>query len=570
MDVREITDGPMPRDERFMREALQEARAAADEGEVPIGAVVVCEDRVIARAHNQRERLQDPSAHAEFSAVLSAARALGRWRLPDCTVYVTLEPCPMCAGLMVNARIGRCVYGAPDPKAGALGSLFQVGTDGRLNHRLQVTAGVLADECSRVLSSFFARRRGARPAEDGAHEAARLHGAPARPLGTPPAARPPRFLLAIDSFKGSASSRQVEAWLAEGIRHASPTARVDCLPIADGGEGTLDAVASTPGARWRRLTVHDPWGARIEADYVLAGTSAVIEMARAAGISRSPRTDAAARRASTAGVGELVLDALSEHVDTIYVGLGGNATTDGGAGFLQALGARLLDDEGRDVAGGLTGLARIKAVDMAPARERLGDVRLVALSDVRNPLVGRRGAVRVFGPQKGLDASEADDGAMVRYARLLDAAARAHHPLPFKSLAGVPGAGAAGGLGAAVLALGGRLVSGIDAILDLVGFDDAARRADCVVTGEGMMDGQTAGGKAPWGVARRARRAGKPVLAVVGGRSDDLDEVYRAGVKAVLPILRRPMPLEQAVTPEETRANLRAVGETVARMLASG
>ena len=131
-------------DEKFMREALAEARAAAAVGEVPIGAVVVRDGEIVARAHNRRELDQDPSAHAEFAAVCAAAQALGRWRLSDCTVYVTLEPCCMCAGLMVNARVGRCAYGAADAKAGALGSLYDLNADSRLNHRFNVTAGVLA------------------------------------------------------------------------------------------------------------------------------------------------------------------------------------------------------------------------------------------------------------------------------------------------------------------------------------------------------------------------------------------------------------------------------------------
>lgn len=146
-------------DEDYMRMALDEARLAAEEGEVPIGAVVVHEDEVIARVHNRRETDRDPSAHAEFSAMCAAARALDRWRLTGCAVYVTLEPCLMCAGLMVNARIDRCVYGAPDPKGGALGTLFDVSHDERLNHEFEVTSGVLADECAAELRSFFRARR---------------------------------------------------------------------------------------------------------------------------------------------------------------------------------------------------------------------------------------------------------------------------------------------------------------------------------------------------------------------------------------------------------------------------
>ena len=149
----------MHNDEQYMQIALDEARIAAEEGEVPIGAVVVHDGEVIARAHNRRETDADPSAHAEFRAMLEAARALGRWRLTGCTVYVTVEPCLMCAGLMVNARIDRCVYGAADPKGGAVGTLFDVSDDPRLNHSFRVTPGVCADECAQVLKDFFKARR---------------------------------------------------------------------------------------------------------------------------------------------------------------------------------------------------------------------------------------------------------------------------------------------------------------------------------------------------------------------------------------------------------------------------
>ena len=143
----------------FMEFALKQAREAEALGEVPVGAVVVLEGEVIAKAHNRREIDANPSAHAEFLALSKAAETLGRWRLSNCTVYVTLEPCLMCAGLMQQARIARCVYGAHDPKGGALGSLYSVHEDTRLNHCFAVEAGVCADESAQLLSNFFARLR---------------------------------------------------------------------------------------------------------------------------------------------------------------------------------------------------------------------------------------------------------------------------------------------------------------------------------------------------------------------------------------------------------------------------
>lgn len=149
----------LPPHESFMRQALGEAEAALAEDEVPIGAVVVHDGRVIAAAHNQREQLHDPTAHAEMIAITQAAEALGNWRLDGCTLYVTLEPCPMCAGAIVLARLSRVVYGAADPKAGAVASLYRLLDDPRLNHRAEVVAGVLAEPCGEILSRFFAEKR---------------------------------------------------------------------------------------------------------------------------------------------------------------------------------------------------------------------------------------------------------------------------------------------------------------------------------------------------------------------------------------------------------------------------
>ena len=580
-------------DEKFMREALAEAHAAAAVGEVPIGAVVVRDGEIVARAHNRRELDQDPSAHAEFSALCAAAQALGRWRLSDCTVYVTLEPCCMCAGLMVNARVGRCVYGATDAKAGALGSLYDLNADSRLNHRFNVTAGVLAGECREVLSSYFSGLRGTEGAGCGCGADLEAHAAHAEALACvedtaveavdfgAACRRPRRVLLAIDSFKGSVSSAQAEKAVAEGVRRVWPDAELGALPLADGGEGTLDAIA-VHGGELSTCEVAGPLGDRLSARMLVDDEhdSAVIEMAEAAGIGYSPCTESAALAASTYGVGELILRAVRAGAKTIYIGLGGSATNDGGAGMLQALGARLVDERGRNIAPGLAGLEHVAGIDLAPALRVLNGTRVVVLSDVENPLVGRRGALAMFGGQKGLPTDDAEalrryDSWMVGYGRLLDTAitgARAQGLLrvpegarTFGSVLGVPGAGAAGGLGAALLALGAELRSGVETVLDLIGFDECVRDADLVITGEGNMDEQSAAGKAPVGVARRAKRYGKPVVAVVGGRADNLDAVYGQGVDLVLPVCRRPMPLDQALDPQEATINLICAGEAAAR-----
>jgi tRNA(adenine34) deaminase len=146
-------------DERYMAEALRQAMAALDDDEVPVGAVIVQDGRVIGRAHNQRERLGDPTAHAEMIAITQAAESVGNWRLENCTMYVTLEPCAMCAGAVVLARLPRLVFGARDPKAGAVGSIYDIPRDPKLNHVVDVTGGVLEQECGDILTEFFRRKR---------------------------------------------------------------------------------------------------------------------------------------------------------------------------------------------------------------------------------------------------------------------------------------------------------------------------------------------------------------------------------------------------------------------------
>lgn len=166
MGMEDVSTGGAPeglgsaQDERFMREALKEARRAADKGEVPVGAVIVRDGQIIGRGHNLRERLGDPTAHAEMLAIREAALVQGGWRLNDCTLYVTMEPCPMCAGAAILARLQRLVYGAPDPKAGAAGSCLDLLALACFNHQVAVVGGVCAESCAGIVQGFFRRLRG--------------------------------------------------------------------------------------------------------------------------------------------------------------------------------------------------------------------------------------------------------------------------------------------------------------------------------------------------------------------------------------------------------------------------
>lgn len=373
-------------------------------------------------------------------------------------------------------------------------------------------------------------------------------------------------LLAVDSFKGSASSRQVEELLEQGVRRVCPDASVVKYPIADGGEGTVEAVATARNGEIREATVSGPLGAPVTASYALfdGGRSAVLEMAQSSGITLIEQNGENALRACTEGVGQMLLAALEDGAERIIIGLGGSATSDGGAGMARALGARILDANGEEVPRGLEGLCEAASIDCSGLDPRLEDVEIVALTDVTNPLTGDDGAIRVYGRQKGIDVNRMAeyDGWMHDYARLV-AEATGRDPEH------VPGAGAAGGLGAALVSFcGAEIVSGIDAVLDIIGLDGVMGGVDLVITGEGRMDSQSANGKAPVGVARLAKRHGKPVAAVVGSRADDLGGVYDMGVDLVVPTVTGPATLDECIA--RVGVSVPIAGESVMRAFLLG
>jgi len=342
--------------------------------------------------------------------------------------------------------------------------------------------------------------------------------------------RPLRVVVAPDKFKGSLTAVQAAGAIAAGFAAAHPGAMIVQLPVADGGEGTVDA-ALTAGFTPHRVVVQGPTGQPVTAVFAAREGTAVIEMAEASGLRLLPPTRPAPLTASSYGTGELVRAALDTGASRIVLGVGGSASTDGGAGMAQALGAQLLDATGRQVLPGGAGLAQLHRIEVADLDARLADTEVVVASDVDNPLCGLRGAAAVYGPQKGATADDvaALDAALSHYAQLL------HRDLNI-DVAEVPGAGAAGGTGAGALAfLGARLTSGIALLLEVVGFAEAIRGADLVITGEGSLDAQSLHGKAPIGVARAA--GGIPVIALVG-RLEVVPEQLRAvgitGARALL------------------------------------
>lgn len=342
-----------------------------------------------------------------------------------------------------------------------------------------------------------------------------------------------RVLIAADKFKGSLTAVQVAERVTTGLRRVVPGLEIEALPVADGGDGTV-AAAVAAGFERREALVAGPLGQEVTAAFALRGDTAVVEMAEASGLQRLPAGVFAPLTASTYGSGELLRAALDAGARTIVFGVGGSATTDGGAGMLSALGARFLDRQGEPVTPGGGGLAELARADLSGLDPRLSSVDLVLASDVDNPLTGPKGASAVYGPQKGAspDEVEALDVALAHYAKVLEEAIGPRAA----EYATSPGAGAAGGIGYGALLLGARFRPGIEVMLDVLGFQPALERASLVITGEGSLDEQTLHGKAPAGVAAAARAAGKEVVAVCGRLALPPEALGRAGIRRAYPL----------------------------------
>jgi glycerate kinase len=335
-------------------------------------------------------------------------------------------------------------------------------------------------------------------------------------------------VIAPDKFKGTLTAAQVAEHVAAGLDRACPGLRSVQVPVADGGDGTVDA-AQAAGYRRVETGVCGPTGIATAAAFAFGEGTAIIESAQASGLSRLPDGAPAPLTASSRGVGELVLAAVRMRAKRIVLGLGGVASTDGGAGLVTALGARLLDESGAQLPPGGAALARLHRIDISELKDLSGTEVIVA-TDVDNPLLGAHGAAAVYGPQKGASARDVrslEDG-LTRWAdvaeRTLGRVSRDEH-----------GAGAAGGLGFAALAfLGATMRPGIELMLDLLSFAGHLPGAQLVITGEGALDTQTLRGKAPFGVARAtaAVTPDLPVVAVAGVCSLTPEQLRPAGISA--------------------------------------
>ena len=375
-----------------------------------------------------------------------------------------------------------------------------------------------------------------------------------------------KIIIAPDSFKGSLTARQAADAIERGVRRATPDVDIISIPMADGGEGTVRALVDATGGRLILARVTGPLGEPVAATYGILGdgATAVIEMAEAAGL-HLVGTTPDPLRATTRGVGELILDALDRGMERIIVGLGGSATNDGGAGMAQALGVRLLDADGRDLPVGGAALANLVRIDCTGLDSRIARTPIVLASDVTNPLTGPDGASAVFGPQKGATPAMVEqlDRALNRYAAVVRRDTG-------RSVDAIPGAGAAGGLGAGFLAFtDATMRSGVDLVIETVGLKERAVGADYCFTGEGRVDGQTQYGKTPMGVARAVREAAPAcrVIALAGSIGEGAEQLNALGFTAMFGIQPGAVSLQEALA--GASRNLERTAEQVMRLLAS-
>lgn len=374
-----------------------------------------------------------------------------------------------------------------------------------------------------------------------------------------------KVVIAIDSLKGSLSSMEAGTAIKDGILAAKPDAEVIVKPLADGGEGTTDALIEGMNGERIDLTVTGPMHTPVDAyyGYLKDTNTAVMEMASAAGITLVPDSEKNPLLATSYGVGEMINDAIQRGCRNFIIGIGGSVTNDGGIGMLKALGVRFLDENGEDAGEGGQALAKVARIDVSGMNPLLKECHIQVACDVNNPLCGKNGSTYVYGPQKGVteDMKKTLDEAMAHFARVTSETLE-------NDYMNTPGAGAAGGLGYAFLAYtGAALTPGIELILDAVGLEEELSGADVVVTGEGRLDFQTAMGKAPVGVARLAKKYNAKVIAFAGSVTKEATACNKEGIDAFFPILRSVCTLAEAMDPVAARNNMTATVEQVFRLL---
>lgn len=371
-----------------------------------------------------------------------------------------------------------------------------------------------------------------------------------------------KFVLAPDSFKESMTAQEAADAMERGIKKVMPDAECIKVPMADGGEGTVQSLVDATGGELIGVEVTGPDGKKVKAMFGLLGDgkTAVIEMASASGIHLIKKEERNPLYTTTYGTGELIKAALDKGVDRIFIGIGGSATNDGGAGMIQALGARLLDQSGKELAFGGGALDKLSKIDLSTLDERVKKIVIEVACDVTNPLTGEKGASHIFGPQKGATAEivKVLDSNLVHYANIVKEQLD-------KDIASTPGAGAAGGLGFGLMAfLNAELKRGVELVIEYTGLEEKMKGADYVFTGEGSVDSQTVFGKTPYGVAKTAQKLNIPVIAFAGRIGDGVEVLYDHGINSIVGILPGAMPIETAL--KEGIKNLERASENIARI----
>ena len=335
-----------------------------------------------------------------------------------------------------------------------------------------------------------------------------------------------KIIVASDSFKGTLSSVRVYEIIKEVLTKKYRDVEVSGIPMADGGEGTVEAFLCAMGGEIKHTTVKSPLMRDIESFYgMLPDGTAVIELAAASGITVEKEPDAV--NSSTYGTGQLILHAIENGAKKVILGIGGSATTDGGMGCAAALGVNFLDKNGKEVPLSGKGLSIVESVDISSIPEKVRNTEIIVLCDVDNPLYGKDGAAYIYSPQKGADEET------VRFLDrgLRNLAEKAEKALG-KDYSSEKGAGAAGGVGFSMMSfLSAKLISGSECILSMTDFEKRANEADLVITGEGKMDFQSLMGKVPFAVAKKS--GGTKVIAVVGLNEADIKDVKRNGLSEV-------------------------------------
>jgi glycerate kinase len=345
-----------------------------------------------------------------------------------------------------------------------------------------------------------------------------------------------------------------------------PDADIEKVPMADGGEGTLQSLVDATNGEILTERVLDPLGSTIDARYGVLGDSvtAAIEIAAASGLTLVPSDKRNPLVTTTCGTGQLIQAALEHGCRKLIIGIGGSATNDGGAGMAQALGAKLLTADSAQIKPGGGYLNELSSIDLSALDPRIAETEIVVACDVSNPLTGEHGASHVYGPQKGAtpEMVKVLDANLVHFDKILQRDLR-------KSVGDIPGAGAAGGLGAGLLAfLDAELKSGVEIVIETIQLAKWLADADLVITGEGQINFQTVFGKTPVGVARAAKTHDIPVIAIAGSVADGSDGVYDAGIDAMIDIVPEPMSLEIAI--ENAAVLIATAAERAARLVATG